>query len=71
MNAAPVYTATIRKLTRQFSQARFDRYVAQQVRSMTKARDRKHRDFVNITDEDIRKGAEFLARVNNAGEIFV
>jgi hypothetical protein len=62
------YTATITKLTKGFSQTHFDRYVAQNVRSMTKARNKGHRDFKGWTDEVILKAATTLARINNAGE---
>ena len=64
-------TATITKMRREFSQAKFDRYVTQQIRSMSKARARGHRDFKHMTDAQIQEGAQFLARTNNAGEIFV
>jgi hypothetical protein len=62
--------ATMTKLTRQFSQAHYDRYVAQNIRAMTKARAKGHRDFKHWTDEDIRKAAMTLARINNAGEVY-
>ena len=61
---------TMRKLTRQYSQSHYDRYVAQQIRAMTKARTKGHRDFATWTDEEITKAANDLARMNNAGEIY-
>jgi hypothetical protein len=64
-------TATMTKLTRTFSQAHVDRYIKQNVRSMTRARDKGHRDFKTWTDEEIRKAAEDLARINEVGIIYV
>lgn len=62
--------ATMTKRTRQFSQAHYDRYVAQQVKAMSKAREKGHKDFSHWTDADIRQAAVDLARINNAGEIY-
>lgn len=63
--------ATFRKLTKQYSQAAYDKYVAQQVRAMTKARTKGHRDFKNWTDAQIREAAESLARWYDVGTIYV
>lgn len=62
--------ATMRKLTKQFSQKNYDRYVKSNIRAMTKARDKGHKDFIGITDEEISQGARWLAKVNNADEIY-
>lgn len=63
-------TATLSKGTKTFSQAKFDKFVAQQVRSMSKMRSKKHRDFVNMTDAAIQAAAEVMARCYNAGECY-
>jgi len=62
--------ATMRRMTKQFSQKQYDRYVAQQRRAMTKLRTKGHRDFATWTDADIAQAAETLARINNAGEVY-
>ena len=62
--------ATMRKLTKQHSQAQYDRYVAQQIRAMTNARTKGLRDFAHWTDDEIRQAAIDLARINNAGETY-
>jgi hypothetical protein len=62
--------ATMRKLTKQFSQKHYDHYVKQNIRAMTKARDKGHRDFKTWTDTEISDAAHSLARANNAGEIW-
>lgn len=62
--------ATMTKLTRQYSQAHVDRYIKQNIRSMTKARDKGHRNFVTWTDAEIRQAAEDLARINAVGVIY-
>jgi hypothetical protein len=62
--------ATLTKLTKHFSQCAYDRYIAQNIRAMTKARTKGHRDFKTWTDEEIRHAAETLARINQAGVIY-
>jgi hypothetical protein len=66
----PTMTATMTKLTRGFSQTQYDRYITQNIRTMTKARAKGHRDFKTWTDAEIRHAAETLARINNAGEVW-
>lgn len=63
--------ATMHKLTQQCSQRHYDRYVAQQVRAMTNARAKGHQDFTGWTDTDITEAAHTLARMNEAGTIYV
>ena len=63
-------TATLSKGIKTFSQAKFDKFVAQQVRSMSKMRSKKHRDFVNMSDDAIKVAAEMMARCYNAGECY-
>lgn len=65
-----MYEATMTKLTKQFSQKHYDRYVAQNIRAMAKAKAQGHRDFKHWTDAEISKAAHDLARINNAGEIY-
>jgi hypothetical protein len=61
---------TIRRLTKAYSQEASDRYVAQQVRAMTKARAKGHRDFKAWSDADIKDCAEKLARYYTVGEVW-
>lgn len=56
--------------TKVFNQSKFDRFVAQQVKSMTRLRSKGHRDWANSTDEQIKEAAMVLARCYNAGEDF-
>lgn len=61
----------LRKLTKQWSQFHYDRYIAQQVRQMTRARAAGHRDFRTWTDAEITQAAHDLARMNEVGIIYV
>jgi hypothetical protein len=60
-------TATLHKMTRHHDPAKFDRYVAQHDRQMTRWRSKGHRDWKDATDEQIRNNAEALARIYDAG----
>lgn len=62
--------ATLEHGTRVFNQGKHDRFVAQQVKSMTRLRSKGHRDWVSSTDEQIKEAAMVLARCYNAGEEF-
>lgn len=63
------FTATTQKMTRTFSQAAFDKAVARDIKSMTAARAKGHRDYKNLTDDQIKAAAESLARIYNSGEV--
>lgn len=63
--------ATFSKCEKTFSQAKYDRFIAKEVRSMTRLRDKGHRDFRSMTDEGIRNAAERLASIYDAGSTFI
>ena len=62
--------ATIQKLTKTYSQVAFDKFVAQQVKSMNKMRAKCHRDWKDATDEQIKGTAEAMARIYDAGTVW-
>lgn len=62
--------ATFSKCEKTFSQARYDRFIAKEVRSMTRLRDKGHRDFRSMTDEGIKNAAERLAKIYDVGSTF-
>lgn len=58
-------TTTLRKKV--FCQKQFDKFVNKEIKGMTKLRDRKHRDWLNVTDEKIKELAESMAKMYGAG----
>jgi len=57
------------RLTKSFDHKQYDAYITKQVRAMTRAREKGHRDF-QWTDEEIQDAAQTLARLGNAGEVW-
>ena len=65
-----MFTATVERGIKKHDQAKVDKYIRQQVKAYTKLRNKGHRDWKDMTDEQIQATAEFMARTYNVGEIF-
>lgn len=64
-------TATFQKMTKTFDQAAFDKFVAQQIKSMERQRAKGARDFAQMTDAEILASARSMARIYGAGTVLV
>lgn len=54
-------------MTKTFNQTKFDRYVAREVKSMQRLRAKGHRDFTDMTDQQIAEWANASARIYGGG----
>jgi hypothetical protein len=62
--------ATCTKMTKGFDAAKVERFIAKEIRSMKRLRDKGHHDFAAMTDAGIVAAAATLARIYNVGQTF-